>query len=98
MVAPVREWAGSITVRYWLESYTKKSVRKGEAGRIRLKDTFTDGDGITGLDAKTSAFSLGEALRINLHNLIPGGRMSSHSYSFRRSDARISTSYTDRLQ
>ena len=98
MVAPVRGWAGSITARDWLESYTKKRVRKGEGGRIRLENTFAHGDGITRLDAKTSALSFGEAFRINLQNLISAGGMSSHSYSFRRSDARISSSHSDRLQ
>src|SRR5262249_20281609 len=62
------------------------------------KNAFADSDGITRLDAKASALSLGEALRINLQNLISAGGMSSHSYSFRRSDARISTSHSDRLQ
>jgi hypothetical protein len=59
-VAPLRDWAGSITAKYWLESYTKKCVRKGEGGKnFRLKNTFADGDGITRLDKKTSALSLG---------------------------------------
>jgi hypothetical protein len=74
------------------EPYTKKSVRKGEGKKIRLKNTLADGDGITRLDAKTSALSLGEALRINLENLIAAGVLSSHGYSFRRGDARISPS------
>ena len=52
--------------------------------KFRLKNTFADGDGITRLDEKTSALSLGEALRINLENLIAAGVMSSHGYSFRR--------------
>src|SRR5436190_24138117 len=66
--------------------------------KFRLKNTFADGDGITRLDEKTSALSLGEALRINLENLIAAGALSSHGYSFRRGDARISTSQRDRLQ
>ena len=32
-VAPLRDWAGSITAKYWLEPYTKKCVRKGEGGK-----------------------------------------------------------------
>src|SRR5206468_12694144 len=66
--------------------------------KFRLKNTFADGDGITRLDEKTSALSLGEAPRINLDNLIPAGVLPSHGYSFRRGDARISTSQRDRLQ
>lgn len=97
-VGPLRDWAGSITAKDRLEPYIKKSVRKGEDGKIRLKDTFANGDGITGLNAKTPALSLGEALRINLDNLLPAGGMSPDGYSFRRSDARISTSHGDRLQ
>src|SRR5438445_549464 len=65
-VAPLRDWAGSITAKYWLEPYTKKCVRKGEGKNFRLKNTLADVDGITRLDEKTSALSLGEALRINL--------------------------------
>ena len=87
-VAPLRDWAGSITAKYWLEPYTSKCVRKGEGGKkFPLKNTFADGDGITRLDEKTSALSLGEALRINLQNLIPTGVMSPHRNSFRRGDA-----------
>ena len=97
-VAPLRDWAGSITAEYWLQPYTKKCVRKGDGKKFRLKNTFADVDGITRLDEKTSALSLGEALRINLEDLIPAGALSSHGYSFRRGDARISTSQRDRLQ
>src|SRR4029077_2214166 len=61
-------------------------------------NTFADAYGITRLDEKASALSLGEALRINLENLIAAGVLSSHGYSFRRGDARISTSQRDRLQ
>ncbi|PYI99454.1 MAG: hypothetical protein DME98_00545, partial [Verrucomicrobia bacterium] len=32
-VAPLRDWAGSITAKYWLEPYTKKCVRKGKGGK-----------------------------------------------------------------
>jgi len=32
-VAPLRDWAGSITAKDWLEPYTKKCVRKGEGGK-----------------------------------------------------------------
>jgi len=32
-VAPLRDWAGSITAKYWLEPYTKKCVRKGDGGK-----------------------------------------------------------------
>src|SRR5437762_12771089 len=66
--------------------------------KFRLKNTFADGDGITWLDEKTAAASLGEALRIDFKNLIPTGGVSSHRNSFRRSDARISAGHCDRLQ
>ena len=52
--------------------------------KFRLKNTFADVDGITRQDEKTSAVSLGEALRINLENLIAAGVLSSHRNSFRR--------------
>src|SRR5437870_7668203 len=64
--------------------------------KFRLENTFADGDGITRLDEKTSALSLGYALRINLQNLIAIRVMSPHGYSFRRSDAGISTTHGDR--
>ena len=51
----------------------RSAFAKAKAEKFRLKNTFADGDGITRLDAKTSALSLGEALRINLENLIPAG-------------------------
>ena len=66
--------------------------------KFRLKNTFADVDGITRQDEKASALSLGEALRINLESLIAAGVLSSHGYSFRRGDARISTRQRDRLQ
>ena len=39
-VAPLRDWAGSITAKYWLEPYTKKCVRKGEGEKISAKKYF----------------------------------------------------------
>ena len=58
-VAPLRDWAGSITAKYQLEPYTKKCVRKSEGKKLGLKNTFADGDGITRFDEKTCALSLG---------------------------------------
>src|SRR4029078_160538 len=97
-VAPLRDWAGSITAKYWLGLYNQRGVRKSEGGKIRLKNTFADGDGITRLDEKTSALSLGEALRINLEHVISAGVLSSPLTSFRRGNSCISTSHSDRLQ
>src|SRR5213075_381652 len=39
-VARVRDWAGSITAKYWLEPYTKKCVRKARAEKIPTKKYF----------------------------------------------------------
>src|SRR5262250_2495445 len=63
-----------------------------------LKNTFTNGDGIARLDAKTSAATLVEFLGINLKDLVPVRTLPSHCYSFRRSDTRISAGQRDRFQ
>jgi hypothetical protein len=98
-IVPVTDCAGSITAKCRLEAYTKKCARKGEGAKtFQLKNAFPDGDGIARLDKKTSAASLGEALCIDLENLVATPLMSSHGDSFWRSDARISAGQGDRFQ
>src|SRR4030095_8310364 len=72
----------------------KRTARKA----WRLKNTFPDGDGIAGLDAKTSAAALIEFLGIYLEDLVAVRTLSPHGYSFRRSDTRISACQCDRFQ
>src|SRR5205085_6284556 len=68
-VVPIRDWAGSITAKSWLEPYTKNCARKGERAKIfKLENTFADGDGVARHDEKAPAASLGEALRVDLEN------------------------------
>src|SRR5262252_2714816 len=50
--------------------HSSTALGKAKAQNFWLKNTFADGDGIARLDAKTSAASLREALRIHLEDLI----------------------------
>src|SRR6266487_3959613 len=87
--------------KYWLkENLTRKQcARKGGAAKtFRLENTFPDGDAIAWHDAKTSAAFLGEALRIDLENLIATRVMSSHGYPFWCGDASVPAGHRNRLQ
>src|ERR1700746_3759724 len=96
---PLTEWAGSITAKYWLEVYTQAARSERRRRKIfQLKNTFADGNGIAGLDKKTSASPFREALGIHFENLVSTRFLSSHRNSFRRSNARISAGHGDRLQ
>jgi hypothetical protein len=86
--------------KYWLKQdlTRKRCGRKGAGAKtFRLKNTFPNSDGVAWHDAKTSAAFLGEALSIDLENLIATRVMSSHGYPFWRGDARVSAGHRDRL-
>ena len=61
----------------------RSAFAKAKPEEFRLKNTFADSDRITRFDEKTAAFSLGEALCINLENLIAARALSSHGDSLR---------------